>query len=288
MFADPQGRKRLPWANLWPRDPHPRLRHDLSRASEDRAYGVPSGARDSDGDACSSGYDSRGDGLHRDGGGVGGQRQSQRRHKALAPQSYRKLRIGWLIVLLPLIFLQCAGFVTFDAEYENARLLFLHGYLEKSQVKAQQGYKRFHDSHLVWALKFKLHRFSVAAENLANAEIRCQVSDELGCGDLLRARGVLALQEGEIPQAQQMFFESLSAARVHSERWLEATSLLGLSAASLQEDHYDEAVTLRKMRLEISGGPISNWVIRPERCNFFQMLRRLQRGLVTSMTKSNG
>jgi CHAT domain-containing protein len=88
----------------------------------------------------------------------------------------------------------------------------------------------------------RLHDFSSSEEELARATQMCQVSVELTCGDVVRARGVLAIQQGQINTAKKFFRQSLQFARDHNNHFLEVTDLLNLSLASLREDHYDEAV----------------------------------------------
>lgn len=70
----------------------------------------------------------------------------------------------------------------------------------------------------------------------------CQVSPEVTCGDATRSRGILAVQHGEMKAAKQFFEESLQFARAHNDHFLEVTALINLGLASLQEEHFDEAV----------------------------------------------
>jgi CHAT domain-containing protein len=58
-----------------------------------------------------------------------------------------------LLVLIPL---SDTRPLSVEADYKNTRQLFLHGYLEKSQAKAEQGYRRSASSEPEWALKFQL------------------------------------------------------------------------------------------------------------------------------------
>jgi CHAT domain-containing protein/Flp pilus assembly protein TadD len=92
------------------------------------------------------------------------------------------------------------------------------------------------------AANARLHNFPEAEETLGQAAQICQTSSELQCGDVIRARGVLALQHGRIDSAEQLFQQSLQFARARLEPFLELTSLLNLSVTSLQNDHFDEAV----------------------------------------------
>ena len=92
----------------------------------------------------------------------------------------------------------------------------------------------------------RLQRFSEADLKLAQAEGHCSAGDYAACGDVLRARGVLAIDRGQPGKGRQLFLESLAFAREHHDRFLEATALLNLGASALQSDHYDEAADWSK------------------------------------------
>ena len=88
----------------------------------------------------------------------------------------------------------------------------------------------------------RLHQFSAAQEKLAQAVQMCQVSSAVTCGNVTRARGILAVQHGQFDAAQQFFEQSLEFARTRNERFQEATALLNLGLTALQEEHYDQAI----------------------------------------------
>jgi CHAT domain-containing protein/Flp pilus assembly protein TadD len=88
----------------------------------------------------------------------------------------------------------------------------------------------------------RLHQFPEAEERLGTAIQSCQTFASVACGDVIRARGVLAVQHGQIDSAKQFFAQSLEFARAHKDRFLEATALLNLGLTSLREDHFDEAI----------------------------------------------
>ncbi len=88
----------------------------------------------------------------------------------------------------------------------------------------------------------RLHQFSEAEQALGEGTRMCRVSVEITCGDVIRARGVLAIQHGQVDSAKQLFEQSLQFARVHDNRLLEATALLNLGLTSLREEHFDEAI----------------------------------------------
>ena len=88
----------------------------------------------------------------------------------------------------------------------------------------------------------RLHDFLHAEEKLAGATQMCQASSAVTCGDVIRARGILAVQHGQIDSAKRFFEQSLEFARAHHQRFLEATALLNLGLTSLREEHFDEAI----------------------------------------------
>ncbi|HXM09611.1 MAG TPA: CHAT domain-containing protein [Terriglobales bacterium] len=92
------------------------------------------------------------------------------------------------------------------------------------------------------AANARLHYFTGAEEKLGQAMQMCQASPEVTCGDVIGARGVLAVQHGQIEAAKQLFGQSLQFAHAHDDRLLEATALLNLGVTSLQEEHFDEAI----------------------------------------------
>jgi CHAT domain-containing protein/Flp pilus assembly protein TadD len=88
----------------------------------------------------------------------------------------------------------------------------------------------------------RLHQFPEAEERLGEAAQLCQVFSEITCGDVVRARGVLAIQHGQIDSAKQFFEQSLQFARAHNDHFLEASAFLNLGLTSLREEHFDEAI----------------------------------------------
>lgn len=175
-----------------------------------------------------------------------------------------------------------------QADYDQARGLFLHGLLEKSQDKSEQGYRRFQVYNPGWASKFQLleaetmvwrgmndealpllvayraapadadgairelaiegvvlsrqQHSTLANARLAQAEHTCQNQTLPACGEVIRSRGVLAMERGEYPSAEKAFVESLHYATANGDRWLQAVALLNLGAVALRQERYDEAV----------------------------------------------
>ena len=93
------------------------------------------------------------------------------------------------------------------------------------------------------AAQARLHHFSDAERNIRRAEEVCGGSPaEAACGEVFRARGILALQQGQPDRAKHFFEQTLDFARLHGDQFLEATALLNLGLGALEEHHYDEAI----------------------------------------------
>ena len=88
----------------------------------------------------------------------------------------------------------------------------------------------------------RLHDFLRANERLADAERLCAGGLSAECGGVVRARGILAVEKGQLDEARKDFLASLEFARAHGDRWLETTALVNLGVVALQNERYDEAV----------------------------------------------
>ena len=87
----------------------------------------------------------------------------------------------------------------------------------------------------------RLHQFPEALAALNKAGELCSASDDARCGDVIRARGVLAVERGQLEEARQDFNQSLAFARTHNNKLLECTALLNLGVTQLQEEHFSDA-----------------------------------------------
>ncbi len=92
------------------------------------------------------------------------------------------------------------------------------------------------------AAKARLHEFAAAEADLLLARESCEAFSVATCGEAIRSAGVLAIQRGQVDSAKQFFEQSLQFARTHQDRFLEVTALLNSGLASLQAQHFDEAI----------------------------------------------
>lgn len=90
----------------------------------------------------------------------------------------------------------------------------------------------------------RLHQFAQAEQNLGQAEALCSALQEVACGEIYRARGILLLQQGQPATAKHLFEQTVVFARLHGDQFLEATALLNLGLGALSEQHFDEAMEL--------------------------------------------
>ena len=91
-----------------------------------------------------------------------------------------------------------------------------------------------------------------ADSSLAQGDGLCLGPPDPACGNLTRARGVLSLARGDFPAAERYFAQSLSFARSHNDRFLEATALLNIGATMLKEERFDEAINWSQSAFETS------------------------------------
>ncbi|HTR64840.1 MAG TPA: CHAT domain-containing protein [Terriglobales bacterium] len=98
----------------------------------------------------------------------------------------------------------------------------------------------------------RLHSFADADRSLGQAEKLCTTAPDLACGGVPRAEGVLAIERGQFPLAREYFAKSLSFAREHGDRFLEASAFLNLGVYALKVQHFDEAVDWTQSALQSS------------------------------------
>jgi CHAT domain-containing protein len=87
----------------------------------------------------------------------------------------------------------------------------------------------------------RVQQASSANQKLEEAERLCAKDDFPACGEVQRARGVWAWYLGQSSRARESWLKNLEFARSHRDRWLEADATMNIGAASLQQEHYDEA-----------------------------------------------
>jgi CHAT domain-containing protein len=92
-----------------------------------------------------------------------------------------------------------------------------------------------------------------AKQKIVEAEALCRDAGYSACGNVLRARGVLAVSEGNLVEARQLLLETLAFAQAHQDRFLEASAALDLGWQAIQVEHYDEAVDWSRIAYNTSA-----------------------------------
>jgi CHAT domain-containing protein/Tfp pilus assembly protein PilF len=100
----------------------------------------------------------------------------------------------------------------------------------------------------------RLHNFPEAERRLQAAEGLCRATPDASCGELIQARGLMELEQGQFAQARHSFELSLEFSRAHSDRFLESTSLLNMGAVSLREERFDEAIDSADGAFKVATG----------------------------------
>lgn len=95
-------------------------------------------------------------------------------------------------------------------------------------------------------------QLALANQEISRAEELCKGTAYPACGSVLRAHGVLAVAEGNLDEARQLFLDTLTFAQTHRDRFLEASAALNLGWEALQVEHYDEAVDWSRTAYSVS------------------------------------
>jgi len=87
----------------------------------------------------------------------------------------------------------------------------------------------------------RLGRWAESDQSLDEAQGLCHSACALS-GELLRARGVVAVQRGDLGLARECFLGTLQFARRARDRFLETTALSNLGVVAMRQEHYDESI----------------------------------------------
>jgi CHAT domain-containing protein len=85
------------------------------------------------------------------------------------------------------------------------------------------------------------HEFNDTERELSRGDALCRAASDAHCGAILRTRGILAEQRGQLDDATRFYGQSLTFAREHGDRFGAATALLNLGGTLLFEEHFGEA-----------------------------------------------
>ena len=126
--------------------------------------------------------------------------------------------------------------------------------LQSPPAKAEPG---AHEQIIRYAIRgtalARTHRFAEADEVLDQAEQMCNQTSDSACGEVIRARGIQAVQRGDLTRATAFFVQDLNIARAQNNQFLEAASLLNLGLVALDQQHFDEAIDWTEAASKVSS-----------------------------------
>lgn len=96
-------------------------------------------------------------------------------------------------------------------------------------------------------------QLSSADQRLSQAENLCKSKINAACGEMMQARGTLAVSMDKLPDARIAFLGALAIARSLHDRYLESTTTLDLGWLALQAEHFDESVDWSRNAYQISN-----------------------------------
>jgi CHAT domain-containing protein len=88
---------------------------------------------------------------------------------------------------------------------------------------------------------------ALAGQTLAEADNLCRSHEYNACGGVLRAHGIIAVQNGKLAEAQKYFLDTIAFARARHDRWLEASVSVNLGWTALHTGHFDESLDWSKI-----------------------------------------
>ena len=105
-----------------------------------------------------------------------------------------------------------------------------------------------------------MHQFDQAQAAFAQAQAACAAREAEPCGELLRARGGMAMEQGQYKSAYRLWAESLASAQRFNRPWDESVALLNLGTACLMEEDFDEAIgwlrRAQRLAVELNAGDV--------------------------------
>ena len=82
----------------------------------------------------------------------------------------------------------------------------------------------------------------LADQTIRRADDLCKGTNSLPCGEVLQARGAIAMSQDQLSEARLDFLRALTIARSVHDRYLQATAALNLGWLALQVEHFEESV----------------------------------------------
>ena len=124
--------------------------------------------------------------------------------------------------------------------------------LQTSQFSANDSQDTIRELAIEGVALARQQQLALADKRLAQAVSLCVNRNNLACGEMMQARGAVAMSEDKPSDARVAFLASLAIARSLSDRYLESTAELNLGWWGLRVEHFDESVDWSKAAYEIS------------------------------------
>jgi len=96
--------------------------------------------------------------------------------------------------------------------------------------------------------KFQAHESVAKAAALSDSAS----ADTKKVGEVWSTKGILAFEDGRLQDAHELFQQSLKTAQATGNQFLEARTLLDLSAVDLEQNHYEDALTQSQAATDIA------------------------------------
>lgn len=114
--------------------------------------------------------------------------------------------------------------------------------LIESEKSTPQGELVVEKARLEGSAYTSLHRFQDAEREFAEADQLCQSSGSSECTDLLLERAFMEMNRGRFEVGRTLYGQALTISREKNYSFKEATALMNLGWAALQQERYDETM----------------------------------------------
>jgi CHAT domain-containing protein len=96
-------------------------------------------------------------------------------------------------------------------------------------------------------------QIALAEQKLSQASDLCRGATFASCGEVLQARGIFAVRDGDFEQARELFLRAHVFADGHHDKYLDASAVLNLGWTALQVDRFDEALDWLTVATRLAG-----------------------------------
>lgn len=112
--------------------------------------------------------------------------------------------------------------------------------LNPSLIDSEQTILKIALEGIAWARMGQVDR---AEQILSKGDSLCFLKTVASCGEISRAKGLIAFDQGKFEEARKQFLESLALSHAQQDSSVSLTAPLNLGSVALQVSRYDEAIT---------------------------------------------